>query len=274
MGQRTRLVSAIVLSVAVLASLGLSGCTREKPAPTDPAWVPPESTAAAVGTSRPLTGGQESSSGGVAEGTPDPSEADAPETETESPEVVVPTPAPSTPVEQPGSFTYIVDPGDTLFSIATRYGTTVDVLVRLNRLSSSDQISVGQTLQIPTSGTNTGGGGAAPVEPSGSGMHTVQSGETRFSIAQRYGLTTRDLMAANGITDPDRIVVGQKLSVPGGGGGGGTTQTGGAEYHVVQRGETMLTIAVSYGISVQELASANGISDPDLISVGQTLVIP
>ena len=102
-------------------------------------------------------------------------------------------------------------------------------------------------------------------------MHTVQAGETLFSIAQRYGLTTRDLMAANGITDPDRIVVGQKLSIPG---GGGTTQSSDAQYHVVQRGETMLTIAVNYGLSVEELASANGIADPDMISVGQRLIIP
>jgi LysM repeat protein len=273
MGQRARVVAAIVLSVAVLASLGLSGCTREKPAPTDPAWVPPGSTAAAVGTPRPLTGGQESSSGGVTDATPDPSEAEGPEAGAESPDVVVPTPGPSTPVAQPGSFTYVVDPGDTLFSIANRYGTSVDVLVRLNRLSSGDQISVGQSLQVPTSGGDTGGGGAAPAQPSESGMHTVQAGETLFSIAQRYGLTTRDLMAANGITDPDHIIVGQNLSIPGGGSGGGAPSSG-TEYHVVQRGETMLTIAVSYGISVQDLASANGISDPDLISVGQSLIIP
>lgn len=272
MGHRARFVAAIVLSVAVLASLGLSGCTREKPAPTDPAWVPPEATAAVEGTARPLTGGEESPSGGATESTPVPSEAEDPEPETESP-VVVPTPGGSTPVAQPSTFTYVVDPGDTLFSIATRYGTTVDVLVRLNRLASGDQISVGQSLQVPTSGGSTGGGGGTTSDqPATSGMHTVQSGETLFSIAQRYGLTTRDLMAANGITDPDRINVGQKLSIPGGGGGG--TQSSGTEYHIVQSGETMLTIAVSYGISVQELASANGISDPDLISVGQTLIIP
>ena len=79
MGHRARVVAAIVLSVAVLASLGLSGCTREKPAPTDPAWVPPEATAAVEVTPRPLTGGQESSSGGATDATPSPGDAEATE---------------------------------------------------------------------------------------------------------------------------------------------------------------------------------------------------
>ena len=99
----------------------------------------------------------------------------------------------------------MVAPGDTLYSIARRYGTTVDAIKRVNRLSSNI-IYVGQVLQI-------GGGGGAPTGPSGGTVHTVVHGDTLYSIARRYGTSVDALQRANHLSGTN-IYVGQRLSIP------------------------------------------------------------
>ncbi len=92
--------------------------------------------------------------------------------------------------------THTVAPGDTLFSIARRYGTTVEELMRLNGLESF-LIQVGQVLRLP----------------SGDRVHRVAPGDTLFSIARRYGTTVEELMRLNGLTSPD-LKAGQALRLP------------------------------------------------------------
>jgi LysM repeat protein len=112
--------------------------------------------------------------------------------------------------------TYTVQKGDTLGKIALRYGTTVAELLRLNGLTNPDVLAIGQTLKVP------GGSGAAPAsvgtpKPATGGQgrtYTVQKGDTLLSIARRYGLTTKQLQAANNIANPDKIFPGQKLVIP------------------------------------------------------------
>jgi LysM repeat protein len=99
--------------------------------------------------------------------------------------------------EQPQGQVYVVKQGDTLYSIARRYGVTVSAIEASNDLPASGYIYPGMSLTIP--GTS----------------HTVQSGETLTAIAARYGVTVQALAAANGITNPDRILVGQVLIIPG-----------------------------------------------------------
>jgi LysM repeat protein len=96
--------------------------------------------------------------------------------------------------------------------------------------------------------------------------HTVQYRDTITSIARRYGVSVQDLTAANHLTNPHIIVVGQKLLIPG--------QTDVYTIHVVSPGETMLRIAARYGVSVWAIAIRNGIVYPNLIYPGQQLVIP
>jgi LysM repeat protein len=106
--------------------------------------------------------------------------------------------------------------------------------------------------------------------------HTVQPGENLYRIALKYGISVSELAAANGITNPDKVQVGQVLVVPRCGTGGGSSGggAGGQRTHVVQPGETMYSIARKYGVSVDALAKANGIVEPYLIYVGQVLIIP
>ena len=105
-----------------------------------------------------------------------------------------------------GPVIHVVQRGENLFRIALRYGVTVNALAATNRLSNTSLIYVGQRLVIPTNSS-----------PAPSGVHVVRPGENLFRIALRYGMTVRALAAANGITNPSFIYVGQRLRIPGSG---------------------------------------------------------
>ena len=128
----------------------------------------------------------------------------------------------------------------------------------------------------------------APTNAQDGGQtHVVQSGENLFRIALRYGLTVNELAAANGIVDPTRIFAGQVLVIP--------TLTAApsadnaqpatavavdanpvsttATYHIVARGETLGTIAQTYGVGWQEIAAWNNIIDANQIFAGQRLLV-
>ncbi len=114
------------------------------------------------------------------------------------------------------------------------------------------------------------GGFAAPA------VHTVGRGDTLTAIGQRYGVSVRALVQSNGLRDPDHIVVGAKLKIPGTGGSTATpaTPASAPQSHTVQAGETLSMIAGKYSVSVSALASANSLRNIDRILVGATLTIP
>lgn len=143
----------------------------------------------------------------------------------------------------------------------------------------------GITIAPPPTATPAPQTGACPP------THTVQAGENLFRIALRYGLTYQELAAANGITNPNLIAVGTVLTIPGCGGAqpaptsapgagavgpqpGDTVDTNGDILHTVQAGENLFRIALRYGLTYQELAAYNGITNPSEISVGQVIRIP
>lgn len=118
--------------------------------------------------------------------------------------------------------------------------------------------------------------GAAPPEhgqAQRSNTHIVQRGENLYRIALRYGTTVNAIAAANGLANPNRIFVGQRLVIPGGTGSTGTTApsttTGGT--YVVRRGDTLSGIARRFGTTTTSLARLNGIANPSLIYTGQVL---
>jgi LysM repeat protein len=161
--------------------------------------------------------------------------------------------------------TYTVQPGDTLSDIAVENGTTASALIRENNLSNPDRIHVGQQLVIP--GT-AGAGGAAS-----SSTHTVSSGESLSMIAAKYSMTVAALAEANGITNTNVIYIGTRLNLsaepvdftPG---------TGSTGTHKVASGETLGKIAATYGTTIGALVELNGITNPDLIRVGELLTVP
>jgi LysM repeat protein len=109
-------------------------------------------------------------------------------------------------------------------------------------------------------------------------IHVVQSGETLSGIARQYGVSQSAIMETNSITDPNLIFAGQRLVIPGCVGAEPTAPdpapTGQSAVHVVQGGETLSGIATRYGVTVNAIMAANNIADPNLIFVGQRLVIP
>jgi soluble lytic murein transglycosylase-like protein len=103
-----------------------------------------------------------------------------------------------------GSAAYTVRPGDTLSGIASRLGTSVGTLAQLNGISDPHRILAGKTLQVP--------GGA--TAPRGAKVHVVAYGENLSRIAARYGTTAGAVARASGLSDPDRIRAGMRLSIP------------------------------------------------------------
>ena len=106
----------------------------------------------------------------------------------------------------------------------------------------------------------------------------------KYSRRTTDGTTVDEIMAANGMTDPNYIYVGQELIVPGAGGvvqaasapaasSGGGGATGGSQTYTVASGDTLGAIAANHGTSVDALVAANGLSDPNYLYVGQTLYI-
>lgn len=95
---------------------------------------------------------------------------------------------------------YVVQPGDTLWSIARSQGVPLDSLIAANALPDPNQLAVGQALIIPTRVT--------------AQTYTVQPGDTLYAIARRFGTTVNALVAANRIANPDLIYPGQVLTIP------------------------------------------------------------
>jgi len=158
---------------------------------------------------------------------------------------------------------HVVQWGETISVIASRYGVTIEAILVANGLADPNFIYVGQRLTIPASGASSRGG-----------QHVVAPGETLTSIAVRYGTTVAALAAANGLRDTDFIYVGQVLVIPGGTWSGWDTSGGGcAVYHTVQYGDTLSGIAWRYGTTTNALMQANSLYS-DFIYQGQRLCIP
>lgn len=120
---------------------------------------------------------------------------------------------------------YTIKAGDTVSKIAAKFGVTVQSVLTANGLRTSSIIYPGQTLRIPTT---TAAPVAAPVTPSAptaAGSYTIRSGDTITSIATRFGVTTRALLKANGLTASSIIYAGRTLRIPGSGATTPTTAT-------------------------------------------------
>ena len=157
-----------------------------------------------------------------------------------------------------GYATYVVSRGDTLKSLAIRFGTSMDVLGSLNGLTNYNLIYEGQRLTVPS-------GNAVPAPPpSSSGTYTIQSGDTLRKIATRISSTVNGILAVNPqIADANKIYVGQVINLP-----------ASATYYTVQAGDTLKKIATRYGTTLESLIALNPqIADINKVYVGQVVRI-
>ncbi|MCX6855300.1 MAG: LysM peptidoglycan-binding domain-containing protein, partial [Verrucomicrobia bacterium] len=172
---------------------------------------------------------------------------------------------------------YIVRPGDTLLGIASRHGTSTNVLRSLNHMDD-DVVDIGQSLLIPSPGSSSYSGGSF------TGVHVVKSGDTFTQIARDHGLSTDALARANKTVYPDRLLIGERLVVPGGRSSShsGSFDTGmsfistksKSSTHTVKKGEHLGSIAKKHGISTSALAKANRLKNANIIEIGDRLIIP
>ena len=181
---------------------------------------------------------------------------------------------------------HTVQQGETLYSIARRYGKTVAEVAQANGLSQPYIIHAGNQLTIPPVGGVTQAPAPAPAEqqqqPTGTSTYIVQRGDSLATIAAQFGTTYIELARMNNIADPDVLHVGQVLQVPAPAGTEAPADSGAPApatqpttgTYTVQRGDSLATIAAQFNTTYIELARLNGITDPDVLRVGQVLQVP
>jgi len=161
-----------------------------------------------------------------------------------------------------GYNTYIVMRGDTLKSLANRFGTSMDVLVSLNAdITNINIIYEGQRMVVPSGSGVPSTPPPAPAPSSGQ-VYTVQRGDTLRKIAGRLNTTVDAILNVNPqIYNPNLIYVGQAINLP-----------AGLSTYVVQRGDTLKIIAARFGTSWEYLLALNPqITNANLIYVGQVI---
>ena len=179
----------------------------------------------------------------------------------------IPTPdSPSTPEEpiENGTIIYTVKSGDTLSKIAREYGTTVNSIVSLNpSITNPNLIYPGEQFTISINNNTS----------SSSLVYTVVKGDTLSEIAVRYDTTVSKLVIDNNISNPNLIYPGQRLVIY----KGNTTNLGnecGKVLYTIKRGDTLSEIAIRYDTTVNEIATLNNISNPNLIYAGNIIRVP
>lgn len=152
---------------------------------------------------------------------------------------------------------YIVKPGDTLYSIAYRFETTVDSIVNVNNISNPNMIYPGQAITLPEDvvGFN----------------YIVQPSDSVYSIANRFGVSVNSIIRANNLKPPFVIFPGQNLFIPG---VQAPAPPAGGKIYIVKEGDTLYSIADDFGVGIDEIIKLNNIPRPDLIFPGQRLLIP
>ena len=159
---------------------------------------------------------------------------------------------PSISVSPEVSDTYIVQKGDSLWSIANKFNMTVSELKNLNNLTNN-LLSIGQVLKIKDSSNN------------GKTTYTVQKGDSLWVIANKYGITTEELKSYNNLTS-NLLSIGQVLKIPQG-------KTSTKNIYTVKKGDSLWTIANRYNTTVEKIKVLNNLTS-NLLSIGQQLKIP
>ena len=119
----------------------------------------------------------------------------------------------------PAATSYVVQSGDTLWGIAQKHNSSVAAIANANGIKNTNYLRIGQKLTIPgatqasTSSSSTSK--PASTATTSTTRHVVASGETLSSIAKKYGTTSGALQQANSLSNPNRIYVGQVLTIGG-----------------------------------------------------------
>jgi LysM repeat protein len=146
---------------------------------------------------------------------------------------------------------------------------SVGTLMRLNNMSNGNYLRAGSQIQVPW-----------PSVSAGKGRHRVKKGETLSRIASQYKVSSRDMMAINGLRNANHVEVGQSLKLPSdavlpkpGFKPVAVTPIPGASEHTVAKGQTLTQIAKAYNLPISTLISINDLSNPNKVEVGTRLYL-
>ena len=206
-----------------------------------------------------------------------------------APSTPAPTPPPAAPAAPAPVSTYTVASGDSLSGIASRFGTTSRNLMTINGITNANLIRVGQVIKLsgdaapaapaPSAPAPSAPAAPAPTATAAPTTYTVVARDTLSGIASRFGTTSRNLMSLNGITNANRIRVGQVLTIVGAAAPAAPAPaapapnaSGTTTYKVVAR-DTLSGIAARFGTTTRNLMSLNGLTNANSIRIGQILTV-
>ncbi|RII94422.1 muramidase family protein [Clavibacter californiensis] len=214
-------------------------------------------------------------------------------TQTKLPRVAAPTAAATAaPMAAPAAApmvaapaTYVVEQGDTVSTIAGRFGLSTASVLAQNGLGWKTTIFPGQTLTLGGSGTGASTAAPAAASSGAGASYTVVAGDTVTGIAGKHGVSTSSVLQANGLQATSTIFPGNRLTIP----GAGSTATsapstpasaspaakqGLSGTYTIATGDTLHSIATKSGVTVQDLLNANGLNWSSIIYAGSKLTIP
>jgi len=179
------------------------------------------------------------------------------------------------PVQTPGSGTAQPLGGQATPGSVETPGLSSTVTTAGSQSTPAPPVPSGAATTKPTPVATAVSGSATRVAGQGT-VYTVQLGDTLGSIAKQFGVTADSIIQSNSLTNPDVLMVGQELKIPGQ--QAVSTESGSEQAaedtYVVSQGDTLGTIAKRLGVSVADLQELNDIADPNQIFVGQELRIP
>ena len=149
---------------------------------------------------------------------------------------------------------YIVKRGDTLYSIARKFNTSVNEIKRVNNLQN-DNLSIGQEIKIPSKEFE------EEYE-----LYTILPNDTIYSISKKNNISINDLLEYNALTSND-LIIGTTIKIP-----KKSSETK-ENIYIVKPGDTLYRVAKMYNISINDLMLANNLSS-NILTIGEELVIP
>ena len=172
----------------------------------------------------------------------------------------------------PNYINYVVKAGDTLYSIAKKYGISVDTLIKDNALTSNT-LNVGTSLKIRVPTGNSivveeciGPDYTPPTNLQNTSTYTVKAGDNLYSIAKKFNTSVSNLITLNGLKN-NSLSIGQQLKVPASNNSSTTNQT-----YVVKSGDSLYSIAKKFNTTVDSIKKKNNLPS-NLLSIGQKIKI-
>lgn len=147
---------------------------------------------------------------------------------------------------------YTVVSGDTLYKIANKFNTTVDEIKRVNNLTLNN-LSIGQTLTIPTNNSSTN-----------ENIYTVVKGDNLYAIARKFNTTQNEIMKINNLNS-NLLSIGQKLIIP-------SNVSNESNIYTVVKGDSLYAIAKKFNTTVDNIKNKNNLTS-NILSIGQKLKI-